>query len=135
MLAGRVTAMPEQLDDNGEPIEPEEPVELTPTLDTVKPENWAFRVCPGGAGVSGNSVVVARSLAWPGAVAVAAGRRYVNIYCGNGVSYDGKLYSPPTIAPVQTEWVPAEEGAALVEQQDVRVDPTPPKPEGEGEEE
>ncbi len=39
--------MPEQLDDAGEVIEPEEPVELTAPLETVKPENWAFRVCPG----------------------------------------------------------------------------------------
>lgn len=132
---GRVTAMPEQLDDAGEVIEPEEPIELTPPLDPIKPENWAFRVCPGGAGTSGNSVVAVRSLVWPGAVAVAASRRYVNCYVGNGVCYNPLPYSPPLIGAIQLEWAPTEDGISLVEQADTRVDPTPPVPEGEAEEE
>ncbi len=132
---GRVTAMPEQLDDAGEVIEPEEPVEVSAPLETIKPENWAFRVCPGGAGTSGSSVVTARSLLWPGAVAVTNARRYVNCYVGNGVAYDRNPYSPPLIGAIQTEWVPAEDGTALTEQVDTRVDPTPPVPEGEAEEE
>jgi radial spoke head protein 4A len=82
--------------------------------------------------------VVARSLVWPGAVAVAAGSRFVNVYIGNGVVYENKPYSPPLPAPVQSEWAPSEEDGdalLLVEQPDVREDPTPPVPEGEGEEE
>lgn len=138
---GRVQAMPEQLDDNGEPIVPEEEIELTPALDSIKPEHWTFRICPGGAGVAAGSVVIARSLLWPGAVAAAVGRRFLNAYVGYGVVYEpGRpLYSPPLPAPIQVEYDltgGAEDSGllALVEQADTRVDPTPPKPEGEDEE-
>lgn len=132
---GRVLAMPEQTDDNGEVIEPEEPVEVTAPLEAIKPEAWTFRVCPGGAGTAGSSVVVARSLVWPGAVAIASNNRYINVYVGNGISYSPTPYSPPLPAPIQAEWMPAEEGIQLVDQKDVLVDPTPPVPEGEQEEE
>lgn len=134
---GRVTALPEQQDENGEVIEPEDPVEPATPLDTIKPEAWTFRVCPGGVGTSAGSVVVARSLLWPGAVAVTAGRRFVNVYVGNGVAYTATAYSPPLPAAIQVEWAPPaeEEGGALIENADVRADPTPPKLEGEEEEE
>eukprot|EP01038_Epipyxis_sp_PR26KG_P008949 gene8949-12066_t len=133
---GRVLALPEQTDESGEPIE-QEPVELTPPLDSIKPEAWTFRLGPGGAGASANSVVVGRSLVWPGAVAVAVGRRFLNIYVGNAILYENKAYSPPLPAPIQKEWAPPadDESAILIEQPDVKVDPTPPVPEGEGEEE
>ena len=138
---GRVQAMPEQLDEAGEPIVPEEEVELTPPLDAIKPENWTFRLCPGGAGAAAGSVVVARSLVWPGAVAVAVGRRFLNLYVGNGVVYEvGKpFYSPPLPSPIPVEYDltgGAEDSGllALLEQPDTRTDPTPPKPEGEEEE-
>jgi len=134
---GRVQAMPEQLDENGEPVEVEDPVEASPLLDAIKPEIWTFRSCPGGAGTAASSAVVARSLQWPGAVAVAAGRRFVNVYVGFAVPYEGpKPYSPPLPAPLQKEWEapPDDEGAALIEQPDVREDPTPPRPEGEEDE-
>lgn len=139
---GRITALPEQLDDNGDPIEAEgEPVEPAVPLDSIKPEAWTFRQCPGGVGGAAGSVVVARSLQWPGAVAIVSGRKFVNVYVGSGVSYSAKAYSPPLPAPLQMEWMPPatdeEENSSsgLIEQDDVRVDPTPPKPEGEEEEE
>jgi radial spoke head protein 4A len=136
---GRVLAMPEQLDDSGEPVVPDDPVEPNAPLDALKPEQWTFRVCPGGAGSSGASVVVARSLRWPGAVAVAAGRKFVNVYVGNGLPYTAQPYSPPLPAAIRSEWSSAladgSEVPALVEQPDVKVDPTPPVPEGEEEEE
>jgi len=138
---GRVQAMPEQLDEtSGEVVVPDEEVELTPSLDSLKPELWTFRVCPGGAGVAAGSVVVARSLQWPGAAAVVAGKRFLNIYAGNGVVGGvGVPYSPPLPAAVQTEYDltgGAEDSGllALLEQADTRTDPTPPKPEGEAEE-
>lgn len=135
---GRVLVLPEQTDESGEPIVVDEPVEANPALDTVKPEQWTFRVCPGGAGAGGNSAVVARSLRWPGAVAVAAGRRFVNVYVGNGLPYSPMPYSPPLPGAVQKEWtnVTADgaEGPPLLEQPDVKVDPTPPVVEGEAEE-
>ena len=134
---GRVTALPEQLDDNGEPIEVEDPVDPIPPLKAIEPEQWAFRVCPGGAGEAPFSLVVARSTVWPGAMAIAAGRRFLNIYVGNGVVYESAPYTPPYPAAIQTEWAPAEdeEDGALLEQDDVRVDPTPPPPPEEEEEE
>lgn len=122
---GRVTAMPEILDESGEPIEPEEPVEAPQPLESIKPEAWTFRVCPGGAGAASGSLVAARSVLWPGAVAIAAGRRFLNVYIGYGVMYE-QSYSPPLPDPIQTEWAPAEEEPGLVEQPDVRADPTPP---------
>lgn len=135
---GRILAMPEQQDENGEPIVVDDPVEPNPPLDAIKPENWTFRVCPGGAGIAPSSVVVARSLRWPGAIAVAAGRKFVNIYVGNGLPYSSQPYSPPLPGTIQKEWSPVvsdgAEGPALVEQPDIKVDPTPPIPEGEEEE-
>jgi len=130
---GRVRAMPEQLDDNGDPIEPEEPIEVNPALDGCKPEAWSFRVGPGGAGVAATSCAVAKSLVWPGAVAAAGGRKYINCYVGNGVVYDPKPYCPPIPQRTQSEWAPGEEESPLAEEEDVRSDPTPPAAEEEDE--
>ena len=135
---GRVTAMPEITDDAGEVVEQPE-VELSEALATAKPELWSTRVCPGGAGAGANSVVVARSLLWPGAVAIAAGRRFTNIYVGNGIPFDAKSYTPPLPGIIQKEWQPSEEeltatnGVGLLEEKDPLIDPTPPKAEGEEE--
>ena len=137
-VLGRVLAMPEVLDDEGNPVEPDEPIEVTAPLKEITPEAWTLRVCPGGSGTTAVSAVSARSLTWPGAVAVAQGRRYVNIYLGHGVMYEPSRYTPSLPAPVQAEWAPPSEddpdaGSAVVllEQVDVKVDPTPPVPEGE----
>jgi radial spoke head protein 4A len=134
---GRVTALPAEEGEDGEPIEPEDPVEPTPLYDTIKPEDWTFRMGPGGVGASIYSVVVARSKLWPGAIAATAGRRFVNIYVGSGLSYIPEAYSPPLPAAIQTEWTAPvdEEGGALIENADTMQDPTPPKAEGEEEEE
>lgn len=42
----------------------------------------------GGAGQANGSCVVARSLVWPGAVAISSGRQYSNIYVGYAISYN-----------------------------------------------
>lgn len=131
---GRATALPEQLDENGDPIEPEEPIEVTAPLKAVEAEQWAVRVCPGGAGEHAASLVSLKSLVWPGAYAVAAGKRFVNVYIGYGVMFSNKTYSPPLPAEIQVEWVPGEDDTPLTEEEDVRADPTPPEPEGEEEE-
>jgi len=134
-ILGRVTAMPEQLDDNGEPIEAEEPAEVTPALKAIEADSWSIRICPGGAGESAAAAVAAKSLKWPGAIAVAAGRRFLNIYVGYGTMYQRETYTPPVPAPVLVEWAPAEEEEPLLETADARVDPTPPAAEGAEEEE
>jgi radial spoke head protein 4A len=130
---GRVTAMPEETDENGDVIEPDEPVETVPPLKGIEGEQWSLRLGPGGAGEFAGSVVYAKSLVWPGAVAVAEGKRFVNIYVGYGVKYEAKTYSPPLPAALQVEWAPEEEEEPLVENEDVRTDPTPPQAEEEEE--
>ena len=132
---GRCTAMPEQLDENGDPIEPDESVETTPPLKAIEAEQWAFRVSPGGAGEHAGSLVVAKSLLFPGAMAIAAARRFVNVYIGYGGSFAATTYSPPLPGPLQVEWAPGEDEEPLKEAEDVRSDPTPPKAEDEEEEE
>lgn len=133
-VLGRVKAMPEVLDDNGDPIEPEEPIETTPVLNSLVPEAWSMRVGPGGAGVATSSACVAKSLVWPGAVAVAQGRRFLNCYVGNAVTYDPKPYNPPLPQATQGEWTPGEEEQPLMEEKDITSDPTPPALEEEEEE-
>jgi hypothetical protein len=68
---------------------------------------------------------------------VISGKKYVNIYVGNAIMYEAKSYSPPLPAIVQVEWAAPvdEENGNLIEEQDVKVDPTPPVAEGEEEEE
>jgi len=41
--------------------------------------------------------------------------------------YDPKPYSPNLPKRTESEWAPAEEETPLVETEDVRNDPTPPK--------
>ena len=148
---GRINAMPEVLGEDGEPVVPEEEIEVFPPLGSLRPECWTFRLGPGGAGVSSNSVVVARSLRWPGAVAIGYGRKFLNIYVGNAVCQDNvkrdaenpsvmkfTAYTPMVPAPIQSEWTPPSEeegGNPYIEQPDTKVDPTPPVPEGQEEEE
>lgn len=129
---GRVTKLPDP-GDEGDAVEVEGN-EASAPLDVLKENAWAFRVCPGGAGTAAGSAVVAKSLVWPGAVAIASRRRYMNVYVGNGVIFDGVPYSPPLPQPVQTEFV-ATEDFPLTEMPDPKVDPTPPVPEGDGAEE
>ena len=52
----------------------------------------------------------------------------MNFYVGYGLPFTTTPYSPPLPAPVMSEWVPtAEDGSdVLLEQEDVKVDPTPP---------
>eukprot|EP00595_Chromulina_sp_UTEXLB2642_P002937 CAMPEP_0196764742 /NCGR_PEP_ID=MMETSP1095-20130614/6771_1 /TAXON_ID=96789 ORGANISM="Chromulina nebulosa, Strain UTEXLB2642" /NCGR_SAMPLE_ID=MMETSP1095 /ASSEMBLY_ACC=CAM_ASM_000446 /LENGTH=448 /DNA_ID=CAMNT_0042121087 /DNA_START=133 /DNA_END=1482 /DNA_ORIENTATION=+ len=140
---GRVTALPEQTDESGEVIEPDSDIELTPPLNNLTPEDWTFRISAGGSGISGQSYVIAKSLRFPGAVAVYADRKYVNIYIGNGLPFMSKSYTPPLPLIVSDEYVkPGSEEDTdyptwqlLVEQVDTRVDPTPPVNENEEEEE
>ncbi|CAN0473070.1 unnamed protein product, partial [Hapterophycus canaliculatus] len=69
---------------------------------------------------------------WPGAVAVAFGKRFTNVYSGDGVKFGGEgPFQPPLPPMLQLEWIPGEDEEGLVEQADVLVDPNPP----EGEEE
>lgn len=150
---GRVLPLPEVLDENGDPIAPEKEIEITPPLEELQADKWRIKVAPGGAGLplpgvaagsAGGAVVVARSLLWPGAVAIAAPRKWVNVYVGNGLpaNLKGERYKVPMPPAILSEWRNVEEeevneadfeGALLLEQKDVLVDPTPPQEEAEEE--
>lgn len=118
---GRTTALPPKEDE--EPSEAAE-VEVPQLLAEVNPEAWVFRVSPGGAGSAATSVVLARSLEWPGATAVASGKRSVCVYVGDGIRRSDRRHEPSLPAPLQREWVPDEEAPALKEQDDPLVDPS-----------
>ena len=89
---------------------------------------WKVMRCPSAGGPG--SVSVAKSVQWPGAVAVApAGvTRFVNCYVGYGVAASSKTYTPPALPALQSEFA-----QAFTEQADVTE--APPEPEAEGEEE
>lgn len=96
----------------------------------------ALRACPGGAGQSPESLVCAKSLKWPGAVAIASGKTVLNAYVGFGVPASPRAtsYSPPLPKPINKEWAPPEddeEAKGLSEAADVTVEP--PKEEEEEE--
>lgn len=128
-VIGRTTSLPERLDENGDAIE-EDPVETSTALENVKPEDWTFRICPGGTGQTIGSAVVAKSTLWPGASAIVVGSKFVNVYVGFGFRYNSLSYNPPLPATIQYEWKATEESTlTLQEQSDTIVDPTPPIPE------
>lgn len=145
--AGRAQKVPLPLGEDGEPIQPEDGEELPEPLPPLRPiaedtvgeaakPLWVLRTCPGGAGQSAGSVVYARSLKWPGAVAVASGKDVANVYVGFGLSAgatENKPYAPPLPKPILSEWAPPEdeEGKELVEASDVCVEP-PKEEEEEG---
>lgn len=144
---GRCQLVPVKEDENGDPIEPEDPqpdlkeVLASISEDVASEESgkplWVVRAAPGGAGKLATSCVMARSLKWPGAVAVALNKKVTNIYVGTGISTSPltTTYTPPMPKPCQPEWgLPteeAEEGEQLTEQPDVITEP--PKEEAEDE--
>ncbi|CAM9242731.1 unnamed protein product, partial [Chrysoparadoxa australica] len=136
-VLGRNRPMPEKLDDEGNPIEEEDPPEEVPPLRSLAEDaegTWGFRTCPAGAGATANSFVVAKNLLWPGAYAVSFGRRFTNIYVGDGIKYQAEPYQIPLPPAIQSEWAPPEEEEnPLLEPADLLEDPNPPP--GEGDEE
>jgi radial spoke head protein 4A len=135
---GRVTKLPEPAEESEEALPPEYEVEGIEPHAPIKPEAWSIRMCPDGAGAAATSLVIARSLTFPGAIAISNGKRFLTMYAGNGIANEGPApYTPPMPAPIAQEWAPAadDEGALqLLEQEDMRVDPTPPQEEEEEEE-
>jgi len=151
---GRVTPNPPALDEEGEPI-PDEDAPEPPTmlaaiaedLDTEAPEEdeepaalWALRTCPSTGPPAGgdetNVLVAAKSLKWPGAVAVGLGKRFVNAYIGYGVPATSTRYEPTLPGAVAVDYfAEEEEGKELQESQDVIVDPEEGKVAEEEEEE
>lgn len=66
---------------------------------------------------------------------MAFGKRFTNVYSGDGVKFGGDApFQPPLPPMLQPEWTPGEEEEGLVEQADVLVDPNPPEGEEEDDE-
>ena len=139
---GRCTKLPENENEDAEPVEGDEVVDpLGGVAEEEGVDQWSFRAAPGGAGTVAASMAKATSMDWPGAYAVAGGKTFVNVYVGNGLPYGATPYSPPMPGDICGEWaVPEEEvseevvaGVFPVEGKDVVADPTPPAEEGEEE--
>ncbi len=140
---GRCTKLPEPEDaDDYEPPEGDEVADPLGALgESEEGDKWSVRPCPGGSGMTASSCAKAVSLDWPGAYAVAGGKKFVNVYVGDGLAYAATEYTPPLPAAIAGEWaVPEEEadaepesGVFPLEGKDVTVDPTPPEEEGEDE--
>lgn len=144
---GRCQALPEKDEDEEGEAEPaEEQPELKEVCGDISEDVveetekalWILRSCPGGAGASPDGLVYARSLKWPGAVAVASGKTVSNVYVGFGVSTSEKAttYTPPMPKAILPEWgfptEEEEEQQVLTEEADVIT--APPKEEEEEEE-
>ena len=119
---------------NEEEEEGAEPADELPDLpllgaiaedETTDGPAWSISVCPGGTGESPDSVVIAKSLKWPGAVAAAFGNKFINVYGGFGfASSRGVSYEPPRVPPIQKEWAPTEEDdKGLIEDEDKITQP------------
>ena len=118
-------------DEEEEVIEPSDEMPDLPLLSTIAEDEvvdgpaWSISVSPSGTGESPDSVVVAKSLKWPGAVAAAFGNKFVNVYCGFGcMSSRGVSYEPPRVPSIQKEWLPTEEeDKGLIEDEDKVTQP------------
>lgn len=134
---GRCNQPPAVEDDEAENAEPAEELPDMPTLAAIADDEpaWAIAACPGGAGESPDSVVVTKSLKWPGAVAASFGNKFLNVYSGFGfASSRGAQYEPPRVPAILAEWAPAEEDEkGLVEDDDKITQPVVEDEEGEGE--
>lgn len=83
-----------------------------PRTDAEAPDAWAFVQEPSKLDFP-HAVAIAKSLAWPGAVAVAQlqskGVQFVNVYIGYGQKSLPTRYTPPALPPIQSEYaVPAK---------------------------
>ena len=135
------------------PPPPSEPLKPATDDALTRPEMdegggaWDIRVVPSlPSGVndtsapvgspSGPAAAVLRSLHYPGAVTVGAGKKWASVYVGFGHPSALEPFAPQLPALPPTEWDFSEEGKALKEEPDVTEDPDAGKvvegEEGEG---
>ncbi|TYZ62630.1 hypothetical protein PybrP1_006909 [[Pythium] brassicae (nom. inval.)] len=147
---GRATPMPPQTNADGEDV-PWEGEEFAPPLRALSDDaagSWRVDRLPGTLIPAVGEFAVARSLVWPGAVGIAVGKKFLNVYVGNGAKFSPEPYQLQPPLPVQAGYgIGISEGEgdsesdagprpvlrfdALVEQKDLLEDPTPPEDEGE----
>ena len=144
-IYGRTNAMPPREGEDGEE-QPWEGEEFVPQLRSLSEDHagiWRVFKAPDNLNPTVGEVAVVKSLLWPGAVSVGLGKRFLNIYVGNGIKYSSESYQP---SPPKDLEIPfgisigetSEEGAEpslqftnLQEQPDVLEDPTPPEAEAD----
>jgi radial spoke head protein 4A len=120
---GRATEYPapEDAEEDAPPSE-ESKVPVSPPLSDINATAWSLRVCPGCAAATSTSMVIAKSLKWPGAVAIASPRSFICAYFGNGLMFSEKRFCPLLPSMIQQEGLLAD----FTEESDPAVDPTPP---------
>lgn len=145
---GRATPLPPQTNADGEevPFEGEEFASPLRALSDDATSSWLVDRLPGTLVPAVGEFAVVRSLVWPGAVGIAVGKKFLNVYVGNGVKFSPEPYQLQSPKPVQVGFgisISQDEGGgetagggrsvlrfdALVEQKDVLEDPTPPEEE------
>jgi radial spoke head protein 4A len=122
--------------DAGEDDAPEEEVEFNvrgPLAACADDEGepWAARAA--------GKLSVVRSMAWPGAVSVGLGAKFVNLYVGYGTAWNAAAYEPQLPPAQRTEYAITEETAEedttarLIEAEDIITEPAKPEEEEEDE--
>ena len=121
---GRITVLPEEVGEDGEPIVLEENlVPVAAALAIPEKSLWAFQTAPISSNFEGNAVVVAKSIEWPGAVVAAGLKKFVCAYNGNGVRYTSAQSMPLKPNTVCIELSSTQ----LLESNDPTIDPIPPR--------
>ncbi|XP_048261976.1 radial spoke head protein 6 homolog A [Bombus terrestris] len=107
---------------------------LTPlSEDAIEDSIIPWRVLQSSHFQLDQAVALIRSNIWPGAFAFACGRRFANVYIGWGHKYITYNYSPPSMPPVQDQYII---GPEIMEIQDptfeqeeaYRISQMPPPP-------
>ncbi|TMW62359.1 hypothetical protein Poli38472_009852 [Pythium oligandrum] len=143
---GRMTPMPPQTNADGDliPWEGEDFASPLRALSEDAAGSWRVDRYPATLIPAVGEFAVVRSLIWPGAVSIAVGKKFLNVYVGHGVKFSAEPYQRPLPETLQVGYGIAfsedagEEGAdakallrfeGLSEQKDVLEDPTPPEEE------
>lgn len=147
---GRMTPLPLQTNADGEEVswEGEEFIPPLRELSEDAASSWRVDRLPGTLVPAVGEFAVVRSLVWPGAVGIAVGKKFLNVYVGNGVKFSREPYQLQPPQPVQVGFgigISEDEASggggeggdarpvlrfeALVEQKDLLEDPSPPEDE------
>ncbi|DBA04287.1 TPA: hypothetical protein N0F65_002049 [Lagenidium giganteum] len=142
---GRASPLPPRTGPDGEdlPWEGEEFVPPLRGLNEDNPNSWRVDRLPATLVPSVGEFAVVRSLTWPGAVSIAVGKKFLNVYVGHGTKFSRDPYQLQHPKQIQVGFgigigedlgldVDEKQGLRfdpLVEQTDILEDPTPPEPE------
>lgn len=147
-VLGRTKANPPKTDDEGNEIPDENAPEASAPLKSIGEDapvseseeegggSWDIRTCPSASGLQegeNGSMVVVRSLRFPGAFTVGIGKKYTSVYIGYGHEVSLAPLQPSLPAALPTEFDFTKGETLIKEKDDVIADPDAGKP-AEGEE-